>query len=320
MERRAFLKASALGLGSFTLSGLTFGYRQAHAANHIFSITAEPQSLVVNATTSLNVWRYRDLVATSGPGGLQAGIVVQQGDSIEINLSNNLDRNINLVIPGLVNTSPQVAPGSSFTYLFTLNQPGSFFLTDNISGFIAKAMGLAMPLVVLPNTIPASLNDGLTPYDRQYTLVFQDYDDRLNAAISGGGAYTLDQYEPNFFTVNGLQYPSLATDPDSRIEMTVGEQVAIRFINAGSIYYPMHFHGYHVSVANRNRVVESNVIEKDTVLVRTAECVDVQLAAIQAGTYPLHTHFVPGVTSNGVYAGGGLLVMNASAAGPVPVV
>ena len=41
---------------------------------------------------------------------------------------------------------------------------------------------------------------------------------------------------------------------------------------------------------------------------------DVILPVAQPGVYPLHTHFVPGVTANGVYLnpyGGALIVMSA---------
>jgi len=77
----------------------------------------------------------------------------------------------------------------------------------------------------------------------------------------------------------------------------------------------MHFHGYHVKVISRNRNPVTDVIDKDTIDISVGTCVDVILPVIQAGAYPLHTHYVPGVTANGVYVnpyGGGLIVMVAS--------
>jgi len=122
-------------------------------------------------------------------------------------------------------------------------------------------------------------------------------------------------YEPNYFFINGLSFPHTVMDGDTLIAMNVGENVALRFVNAGLIISPMHFHGYHVEVATRNRQVETAVIEKDTVPVNVDECVDVILPCNQPGAFPLHTHYVPGVTANGVYTnphGGALLMMNAS--------
>ena len=119
-------------------------------------------------------------------------------------------------------------------------------------------------------------------------------------------------YEPNYFFANGLSYPDTTDDSDTYVSMNTGEDVAIRFINGGAITYPMHFHGYHVNVATRNRVPETQVIEKDTVQVDRDECVDVILPVVQSGAYPLHTHYVPGVTADGTYANGGLIIMNAA--------
>jgi FtsP/CotA-like multicopper oxidase with cupredoxin domain len=159
-----------------------------------------------------------------------------------------------------------------------------------------------------------SLYGGGPTFDRQYTLVLSELDDRLNQAVSNGQSYGMAEYEPNYFFVNGLSYPGTAKDDSTLVAMSVGENVAIRFINTGMIVSPMHFHGYHVNVISRNRVGETTVIEKDTVLVDIGECVDVILPVNQSGTYPLHTHFVPGVTANGVYVnpyGGALVVMSA---------
>jgi FtsP/CotA-like multicopper oxidase with cupredoxin domain len=160
-----------------------------------------------------------------------------------------------------------------------------------------------------------SLYVGGPTFDRQYTLVLQELDDRLDQAIAAGGSYDTDNYEPNYFLVNGLSFPNTASNGDTVVQMNVGEAVAIRMLNAGVIIDPMHFHGYHVEVATRNRVPESAVIEKDTVLVDIGECVDVILLCNQPGTYPLHTHLVPGVTANGVYVnpnGGALVVLSAT--------
>ena len=93
--------------------------------------------------------------------------------------------------------------------------------------------------------------------------------------------------------------------------MKLNELVAIRFINAGFIYYPMHFHGYHVNVVLRNRAKEAVVVSKDTVLVSVGECVDTELNVNQVGDYPMHSHYLPAVTANGVYPYGNMLLMRA---------
>ena len=315
MDRRHFIKQSTLTAAAFSLSGLTtFIPRTARAAAVDVSFSAEGAFRNMVDGTSIFTWQFRDLNG-SGPGNLASGLVVMEGDAVDITVYNDLDRPINLVIPGVLDGTPAVQAGGSHTYNFAAPAAGSYLYFDDLNGEIGRAMGLAGPLVVMPSDGSNRLWAGGPGFDRQYTLVFQELDDRLNQAIAGGGSYSMDDYEPNYFFVNGLSYPNTAADDDTLIEMSVGEDVAIRMLNAGMITNPMHFHGYHVDVATRNRVPETTVITKDTVLVNLGECVDVILPCTQPGAYPLHTHYVPGVTANGVYVnpyGGALIVMSAT--------
>ena len=315
MKRRDFLKASGAGLAgsAFAVSGLTlFAPATAQAATLDVNLTAEGTYKTLVDGASVYVWQFDDANGT-GPGALTSGLVVTEGDTVNVTVTNNLDRSIRFSIAGVsMSTTKSVSSGSSRTYSFTAPAAGSYMYTDNRNGELSRAMGLAGPMVVMPANSSNSLYSGGPAFNRQYTLFMSDLDDRLNAAVEAGGSYDMANYQPNYFFANGLSYPDTAGDGDTLIAMGVGEDVAIRFINGGAITYPMHFHGYHVNVATRNRVVETSIIEKDTVQVERDECVDVILPVAQSGAYPLHTHYVPGVTANGVYANGGLIIMSAS--------
>ena len=313
MNRRDFIKAS-LGTVAFMASGLTLTPKRASAATVNITLIAEGVQKTMVDGNSLYVWQFNDPNG-SGPGALASGMVLLEGDSVNLTIQNNLDRPINFTIEGTSIQTPNIDPGTSYTFTFTAPSAGSYVYCDTANGFIGKSMGLAGPMVVMPADGSNTLYSGGPAFDRQYTLFFQDYDDRLNAAIASGGTYNIDDYLPNYYTVNGLSYPDTKSDADTLIAMNVGENVAIRLMNAGTIIYPVHFHGYHVNVATRNRVPETEVINKDTPNVDVGECVDVILPVIQAGAYPLHTHYVPGVTANGVYVnpyGGGLIIMSAT--------
>jgi FtsP/CotA-like multicopper oxidase with cupredoxin domain len=314
MNRRAFVKNVAVTAGFFGFSGLTtFIPRRSLASNVTISLAAEASSKTMVDGTELTVWQFRDLHGF-GPGQLGAGIVIREGEPVDITLSNDLDHDVDLRIPGVLSDGPSIAPGSSHSYTFTAPPAGTYLFHDGINGDLGRAMGLAGPMIVIPAEGENYLyTDGPT-FDRQYTLVLHELDDRVNRAVASGGDFDMADYEPNYFFVNGLSYPNTTADDETLIAMKVGERVALRFVNAGLITNPMHFHGYHVEVATRNRQVETAVIDKDTVLVDVDECVDVILPCNQPGAYPLHTHYVPGVTSNGVYVnpyGGALLVMSA---------
>lgn len=327
MKRREFLKASGAGLAStavFGLSGLitscSSDSEDAPAVDPGVSpgvinidLTADGTTKTLVDGASVFVWQFNDTSGGSGPGALTSGLIVQEGDTVNVTVTNHLDRSIRFSIADVImSTTDSVDAGSTRTYSFTAPAAGSYMYTDDLNGELGRAMGLAGPMVVMPADGSDTLYDGGPAFDRQYTMFMSELDDRLNAAIAAGGNYDMDDYEPNYFFANGLSFPDTTTGGDTKIDMNVGEDVAIRFINGGAITYPMHFHGYHVNVATRNRVVETTAIEKDTVQVERDDCVDVILPVAQAGMFPLHTHYVPGVTANGVYANGGLIIMSAS--------
>lgn len=301
MDRRDFLKATLSGSALFAFSGFTSILpRRALAATISATFIAEQVDKTLVDGVVIPVWQLRS--ADGGPGALGAGLVAQSGDAVSITLQNNLDRAVNLVVPGLFDNSPACAPGASRAYSFTATTAGAFLIVDKLNGGLSRAMGLAAPLIV---------HDGGVATAGGYTLVLQDLDDQLNRAIAAGQTYDLANYAPNYFFINGLSSPQTETDPDTAINMTVGQDVGLRFLNAGLIYAPMHFHGYHVTVMSRNRQPEAAVIDKDTVLVKPDECVDLSLHVTQPGVYPLHSHYVPAVTANGVYSNGAMLMMTA---------
>ena len=315
MDRREFVKGLAITTGVFGMSGFTaLVPSSASAAVVTLSFTAEPVTKMLVDGTELLVWQFRDLNGP-GPGRLGAGVVVSEGDTVDLTLHNDLDREMSLVIAGVLSGTVPIAPGGSRTYSFTAPAAGTYLFHDGVNGELGRAMGLAGPMIVMPADGSNRLYSDGPAFDRQYTLVLHELDSRVNLAVASGGSPDMADYEPNYFFVNGLSYPNSTADDDTLISMNVGENVALRFVNGGLITNPMHFHGYHVKVATRNRAVEAAVVDKDTVLVGVDECVDVILPCDQPGDYPLHTHYVPGVTANGVYVnpfGGALLIMSAA--------
>jgi FtsP/CotA-like multicopper oxidase with cupredoxin domain len=76
---------------------------------------------------------------------------------------------------------------------------------------------------------------------------------------------------------------------------TVGEQVKIRIVNEMDSDHPMH-HPFHIHgagrfvVLSRNGVEESNLVWKDTVLIKTGEIVDILLDVTHPGVWMAHCH------------------------------
>jgi FtsP/CotA-like multicopper oxidase with cupredoxin domain len=78
-------------------------------------------------------------------------------------------------------------------------------------------------------------------------------------------------------------------------QFTVGDRVKIRLVNEMDSDHPMH-HPFHIHGAGRFLVLardgkpESNLVWKDTVLVRTGETVDILLDVTNPGLWMAHCH------------------------------
>jgi FtsP/CotA-like multicopper oxidase with cupredoxin domain len=78
-------------------------------------------------------------------------------------------------------------------------------------------------------------------------------------------------------------------------QFRVGDRVKIRLVNEMNSDHPMH-HPFHVHgagrflILSRDGVVESNLVWKDTVLVRTGQTVDILLDVTHPGLWMAHCH------------------------------
>ena len=113
MKRREFLKSGLMGSTAFAVSGLTaMTPRTSQAATININMTAEGTFKTLVDGTSVYVWQFNQ-GGGSGPGTLTSGLVVNEGDTVNVTVTNNLDRSINFVVPGLTGTTPSVSPGNS---------------------------------------------------------------------------------------------------------------------------------------------------------------------------------------------------------------
>ncbi|MEL7060189.1 MAG: multicopper oxidase domain-containing protein [Acidobacteriota bacterium] len=321
ISRRALLGGGLAGAAAFATPRLF----QAVAAPSGVDMTliAEAVTKTLIDGVEVDVWQLRD-AAGSALGAVPSILVLEEGQSFTVEVSNQLPEPIDLLIPGVdIGPAAWIPAASSRQISFTAPTAGSYFAhgitQPDPDGEVARAMGLATPIVVHPAGGGATFSTGGPSYDRDYTLFLQELDDRLNAAVtlSGSSAYAMANYEPNYFFVNGLSVPATRSDRDTRLSNRLGDDVAVRLINGGQITYPMHFHGYHVDVIQRRAAggtmqPETTVVEKDTVALGLGASADVRLPISQAGMFPMHTHYVPGVTANGTYVnpyGGGIVMM-----------
>ncbi len=149
---------------------------------------------------------------------------------------------------------------------------------------------------LLPAGLVAEAGGGHDHHDHH------DHDHAGHDHATAGGI----EWEDDMVEVNRLTTPAnmrwklidRATDAENAAidwRFRVGDQVKIRLLNEMAGDHPMH-HPFHVHgagrflVLSRDGVVESSLVWKDTVLVRTGETVDILLDVTNVGLWMAHCH------------------------------
>lgn len=216
------------------------------AAVHLDVHAVVGTNAVMPGGQSVQIWGYNDTNApVSRPGG--PTLVVEEGDVVTITLHNELDEATGLLLQGqrMIPDLSGAAPGATRDYTFTADQPGTFLYEaaplPNAQHQVA--MGLYGALVVRPSGAPdRAYAAASTTFQDESVLVLGEIDPALNNAIDPA-TFDMRSYAPRYFLINGRAHPG--TDP---ISTTGGNQLLLRYVNAGTQYHSMEVLGAHQSV------------------------------------------------------------------------
>ena len=90
------------------------------------------------------------------------------------------------------------------------------------------------------------------------------------------------------YTLNGKGFP--ATEP---IVAKLGQKVRIRFMNEGMMIHPMHLHGMHMTVIDKDGWAQPAPWKCDTLNIAPGERWDVIVNCNNPGTWAFHCHILP---------------------------
>jgi FtsP/CotA-like multicopper oxidase with cupredoxin domain len=222
----------------------------------------------------------KDAVKALGFDGMWPGprLEVIEGDKVRAIFKNNMHESTGIHFHGqripnnmdgvpLITQDP-IKPGDSFTYEFTARTVGSHMYHSHHNATDQVGRGLLGAFIVQPSN-PAER------YDRKYG-VSQDIIWISNDSLGG-------------FTINGRGFP--ATAP---IVATLGDRIAIRFMNEGSMMHPWHLHGMPMRVVARDGyTLGSASFLCDTLGVNPGERWDVIIECEEPGAWAFHCHILP---------------------------
>ena len=211
-------------------------------------------------------------------------IRVREGDRVRVVLTNKLEESTAIHFHGLelpmdqdgvpFITQPPIKPGDTYTYEFTVpvGNAGSHMYHSHHNA--AKQVGMGM--------LGAFIVESRSP--RPIEKVDRDYVFILNDGVHG-------------YTFNGKGFP--ATEP---LVAKLGEKIRIRFMNEGMMIHPMHLHGMHMTVIDKDGWPQPAPWKCDTINVAPGERWDVIVDCKNPGTWAFHCHILPHAESDhGMY-------------------
>jgi FtsP/CotA-like multicopper oxidase with cupredoxin domain len=234
----------------------------------VFDLTAREIKWEVAPGQMVNAMAYNDQVP--GPQ-----IRVREGDRVRVNLKNELTQSTamhfhGMELPNDVDgvpfiTQPPIKPGESYTYEFTIPEGniGSNMYHSHHNAATQVGLGMLGAFIVEPRKPRAIEN-----VDKDFVLILND------------GAHG--------FTLNGKGFP--ATEP---FVAKLGDKVRIRYMNEGMMIHPMHLHGMHMTVIDKDGWALPAPWKCDTLNIAPGERYDVIVNCNNPGTWAFHCHILP---------------------------
>jgi len=248
-----------------------------------FNFTARADYISTGDGASLLAWGYAN---DEGSGIMQypgPTLIVNQGDTVTINLRNELPVPVSIVFPGQTGvTASGGVPGlltaevpadngaSMVSYTFTATHAGTYQYHSGTRPDLQVEMGLLGAIVVRPATANQAYGHAATAYDHEYLFLLTEMDPAIHDLVEMGLMNLVDNTtaRPVLWFINGRNAPDtmmdayipwMPTQPyNSLPRMHPGEKILMRVINAGRDLHPFHHHGNNATVIARDgRMLES---------------------------------------------------------------
>lgn len=241
-----------------------------------FNFSAKADHISTGEGNSVMIWGYTiDGNRAQYPGPT---LIVNQGDTVTVNLTNTLPVPTSIVFPGhrataaggtqglLTNEAP--AAGGTVSYSFVASQPGTYMYHSGTNPDLQTDMGLVGAIIVRPSGFsaasPTAYGHASTAYDYEVLFLLTDMDPILHDLVEFGRMNEINTNEARavYWFINGRNGPDtlldnnvawLPTQPYNCLpRIRPGEKIFIRFIGAGRDPHPLHTHGNHFNLVARD--------------------------------------------------------------------
>ena len=224
-------------------------------------------------------------------------ISVHSGDSLFLTVINNDSFQHNITIDTLA-YSRNISSFSTVTDTIMTNVFGVYPYYDSISN--NRYLGNCGILNILKSqTIGKS----------HFYWNLHEIDTLFNQSIINGTSVAWNNYNPQYFTVNGKSKPDIDSDSTAKVVGSVSDTIYIAVLNSGVSLHSLHFHGYHLTVIQDNRGKFKDW-EKDTFPLESMQSMLWMLVPDKSGLYPVHDHNLTAIAGGGFYPNGMFLIID----------
>jgi hypothetical protein len=246
-----------------------------------FALTAGSDYLMTGEGNYVRFWGL-----ANGAGPVQypsPTLILNQGDAVTINLTNNLAVPTSLVFPGQVGvmtaggsagllTAEAAASGGTVSYQFTASSPGTYIYHSGTSPELQVEMGIVGVIIVRPAgfdaAAPTAYGSADSSYTDEFLFLMTEMDPRIHDAVDQGGVAALaatdylSDYRPNYWFFNGRNAPDTMLDAgvpwlphqpyNCMPMMHPGDRLLVRGVGGGREQHPLHLHANHFRILARD--------------------------------------------------------------------
>lgn len=272
------LASMLLALGVSTAEATIEGIVGTSVAN-TYNMTADWDRVSTADGNSIYFWGYRmnGDEATTGIYAQYPGttMIVNQGDTVTINLTNMLPENVSIIFPGMegvtatgttsaTSLTAEAIPGGTASYTFTATHAGTYLYHSGSNMDKQIEMGLLGAIIVRPPIAGQAYNDANADsrYDREYLYLMTEMDLQVHEAVELGQAPVMTGTKYEYWFLNGrtavdtLFQPGAGWLPNQPYNslplMHPGERLLLRVVSAGTDSHPLHPHGNNFDLIARD--------------------------------------------------------------------
>lgn len=261
-----------------TLNGWTLPYKMVDGVKE-FHLVAEEIEHEFGPGCRARCWGYNG--TTPGPT-----IEAVEGDRVRILVTNRLGEHTSVHWHGLLLPSgmdgvgglsqPQIQPGETFVYEFTLRQHGTHMYHPHADEMVQMAVGMMGMFIIHPKAgEPLAI-------DRDYVILLHNW--ALHPGTYRPDPSVMTDFD--LWTMNSKVFPAI--EP---LVARSGERVRVRLGNLSMWNHPIHMHGvqFHVTGSDGGRWSRALWRPETTEIVGVGQTRDLEFVAVP-GDWAFHCH------------------------------